>query len=27
VRDVFVGGEAVVRGGEVTGRRAGIVVS
>jgi N-acyl-D-amino-acid deacylase len=27
VRDVFVGGEAVVRNGEVTGRRAGIVVS
>jgi N-acyl-D-amino-acid deacylase len=27
VRDVFVGGEAVVRSGEVTGRRAGTVVS
>ena len=27
VRDVFVGGEGVVRNGEVTGRRAGIVVS
>ena len=27
VRDVFVGGEAVVRDGEMTGRRAGTVVS
>jgi len=27
IRDVFVGGEAVVRGGEMTGRRAGTVVS
>jgi N-acyl-D-aspartate/D-glutamate deacylase len=27
VRDVFVGGEAVVRHGEMTGRRAGTVVS
>jgi N-acyl-D-amino-acid deacylase len=27
IRDVFVGGEAVVRDGEVTGRRAGTVVS
>jgi N-acyl-D-amino-acid deacylase len=27
VRDVFVGGEPVVRGGEMTGRRPGLVVS
>jgi len=27
IRDVFVGGEAVVRGGEMTGRRTGTVVS
>ena len=27
VRDVFVGGEPVVAGGEMTGRRPGIVVS